>query len=57
MQLRGAFARARADEKPTPTAERLRTGRLRAAVFALARFAGPAIRGGPMKLNVAVILA
>jgi hypothetical protein len=45
IQLRGALARARADEKPASAAERLRPGRQRDAVFAMARFAGPLVRG------------
>lgn len=36
MQLRDAFARARADEKPAAAAERLRARCQRDAVFALA---------------------
>ncbi len=57
IQLRGALACARADEKPASTAERLRAGRQGDAVFALARLAGPSVRRGPMKLNITVVLA
>ena len=44
MQLRGVLAGARADEKPTPAAERLGAGCQGDAVFALAFFAAPLVR-------------
>jgi hypothetical protein len=57
MQLRGSSARARADQKPTSTTERLGPGGQINAVFALAGFACPWVRGGPVEPNVATVLA
>jgi hypothetical protein len=45
MQLLGVLARARADEKPMPAAERLRAGRQGDVVFALAFFAALVLLG------------
>ena len=57
MQPRGELACARADEPPSPPAERLSAGRQLNAVFALALLAAPPVRGCPMKADMALFLA
>jgi hypothetical protein len=57
MQPRRALARARTNEPPASTAERLEAGHQRDAVFALAFRAAPTVRGRPVKANMALFLA
>ena len=57
MQSLGEFASVKADEPPSPSTERLSTGRQLNAIFALALLAAPSVRGCPMKAGIAIFLS
>ncbi|MGC2224770.1 MAG: hypothetical protein WA624_21615 [Methylocella sp.] len=57
MKPRSELACARADEPPSPLAERLSAGRQLDAIFALALLVAPSVRGCPMKADIAIFLS